>query len=30
MGREVKSGCVDDVWMEVWMDRWMDGWTVIG
>ena len=26
MGREEKSGCVDDVWMEVWMDRWMDGW----
>ena len=30
MGREEKSGCVDDVWMEVSMDGWMDGWMVIG
>ena len=26
VGREEKSGCVDDVWMEVWMDGWMVGW----
>ena len=28
MGREERSGCVDDVWMEVSMDGWMDGWLL--